>query len=152
MGVGSKLGKIISDCGLTQIEVAKRAGIKPQTLNNIITRDSGRADIQMLLKLCRVLGVDISIFADDAVAEFMADHPEARPNIMLSEHEINLIFAYRKNEEMQSAIDRLLGLSDGNKIRVFRAARSENHTSPRFEETSDDEFQRLLDAPAVTDL
>ena len=57
MSVGKMIADIISYKGLTQKEVADRAGIKPQTLNNIITRDSARADVQIFLKICQALDV-----------------------------------------------------------------------------------------------
>lgn len=79
MAVGKKLDDILKARGLTQKEVADKAGIKPQTLNNLITRDSARADIQILLKICKALSIDMSVFDDDALEEFYKDHPKAHP-------------------------------------------------------------------------
>lgn len=113
MAVGKKLGEIIAQSGLTQKEIADIAGINPQTLNNIIVRDSARADIQILLRICRVLNVNVEIFSDDAIEEFYADHPNSKFNhIVLSQHEKKLIFAYRQNTKMRSAVDTLLGIAD----------------------------------------
>ena len=77
MAVGNKLGVMIKSKGLTQKEVAERAGINPQTLNNLITRDSARADIQVFMKICKALDVSLDVFADDALEEFYSDHPDA---------------------------------------------------------------------------
>lgn len=79
MAVGKKLDEILKSRGLTQKEVADKAGIKPQTLNNLITRDSARADIQILLKICKALSIDMSVFDEDALEEFYQDHPKANP-------------------------------------------------------------------------
>ena len=151
MGVGTKLGQIIRERGMTQRQVAAQAKISPKTLNNLITRDSGRADIQMLLKICRVLNVDISVFADDAVEEFLQEHPESRPNMLLSEREKELVLAYRKNVEMQKAIDCLLGLPEKKKVRVFKVARSVDNTPPHYEDVDKEIIQRLINAPEVTE-
>lgn len=77
MAVGSKLAYIIKEKGLTQKEVAEKAGISPQTLNKIIMRDSARADVQLFLKICAALEIPVSVFADDALEEFYQDHPNA---------------------------------------------------------------------------
>jgi transcriptional regulator with XRE-family HTH domain len=79
VSVGKKIADIIEQKGLTQKEVAEKAGIKPQTLNNIITRDSSRADVQIFLKICDALDVPASIFRDEALVEFYQDHPNAEP-------------------------------------------------------------------------
>ena len=79
MAVGSKLAQIIKDKGLTQKQVAEKAGISPQTLNKIIKRDSARADVQLFLKICAALDIPISVFKEDAIAEFYIDHPNAEP-------------------------------------------------------------------------
>lgn len=79
MSVGKMIADIIECKGLTQKEVANKAGIKPQTLNNIITRDSSRADVQIFLKICNALEVPASIFAKEALEEFYNDHPSAEP-------------------------------------------------------------------------
>ena len=79
MSVGKMISDIINYKGLTQKEVADKAGIKPQTLNNIITRDSARADVQIFLNICKALDVPPSIFAKEAIEEFYLDHPNAEP-------------------------------------------------------------------------
>ena len=79
MSVGKKIAEIIRQKGLTQKEVADKAGIKPQTLNNIITRDSSRADVQTFLSICDALDVPASIFREEALVEFYQDHPNAEP-------------------------------------------------------------------------
>lgn len=91
MAVGSKLAEIIKEKGLTQKEVADKAGIKPQTLNKIITRDSARADVQLFLKICKVLEVPVSIFAEDALEEFYQDHPNIEKLESLSEYRLTEI-------------------------------------------------------------
>lgn len=98
MAVGNKIAEIIKEKGLTQKEVADKAGIKPQTLNNIITRDSARADIQILLKICKALDVKPSVFAEDALEEFYEDHPNAQP--------------YACNKELTPRQERIVELFD----------------------------------------
>ena len=79
MSVGKMIADIIEYKKLTQKEVADKAGIKPQTLNNIINRDSSRADVQIFLKICEALDVPASIFAKEALEEFYKDRPNVKP-------------------------------------------------------------------------
>lgn len=110
MAVGSKLAKIISDKGMTQKEVADKAGIKPQTLNKIIVRDSARADIQIFIKICKVLDVDISIFAEDALEEFYLDHPNAsrieKPKLTSRQDRITTLFEKLTEPQQDNIIGR----------------------------------------------
>ena len=99
MAVGKKLEEIIKHRGLTQKEVADRAGIKPQTLNNLITRDSARADVQILLKICKALEIDMSVFEEDAIKEFYEDHPRAEKVEVFSaatDNEIRMLTLFRQ--------------------------------------------------------
>ena len=79
MSVGKMIADIIEYKKLTQKEVADKAGIKPQTLNNIINRDSSRADVQIFLKICEALDVPASIFAKEALEEFYNDRQNVTP-------------------------------------------------------------------------
>ena len=109
MSVGKKIADIIEKKGLTQKEVAEKAGIKPQTLNNIITRDSSRADVQIFLKICDALNVPVSIFRDEALEEFYQDHPNAEridenkksPLSDFTENELQIVELFRQLTETQ---------------------------------------------------
>lgn len=154
MAVGSKLKQIIIESGYTQKEVADMAGIKPQTLNNIIIRDSARADIQILLKICKVLNIDVSIFADDALEEFYQENSKAKKEnnqeISLTTHEIQIIREYRNNPSMQDAVDRLLNISNETKVHtVYRAARSENNAEDEILQVSEERIKKLREAPEL---
>lgn len=69
----------------------------------------------------------------------------------LSQHEINLILRYRQMTDMQSAVDKLLGLPDGDEplIPVYVAAHSENNAPDRIEYLTREEAERLKNAPAA---
>lgn len=119
MAVGSKLAQIINEKGLTQKEVAERAGIKPQTLNKIIVRDSARADIQIFIKICRALDVDLEIFADDALEEFYKDHPsvqrEEPPQLTYRQNRIVKLFSELTESQQDNIIGRAEAMIEENK-------------------------------------
>lgn len=161
MAVGNKLEQIIKEKGLTQKEVAIKAGIRPQTINSIIKRDSARADIQILLKICQVLNIDISIFAEDAIEEFYQYNPNIKKDdkIILSSHENRVIMAYRNKPDMQPAVDKILDVKDDisvitpnedkeEKYTRFVAARSKDGQSPmRIEKVNKEAHEELINAP-----
>lgn len=151
MAVGSKLKQLINKSGYSQKQVAEMAGIKPQTLNNIIIRDSARTDIQNLIKICKALSIDISVFADDAIEEFYQEHPNVKKedNLKLSSHENKVIKAYRNKPDMQPVVDKILDVNKEEKTYTrFVAARSENgQSSMRIEEASKEAHDDLANAP-----
>lgn len=108
MAVGKKLDEILKSRGLTQKEVADKAGIKPQTLNNLITRDSARADIQILLKICKALSIDMSVFDEDALEEFYQDHPTTRSELSPRQERIVKLF----NELTEAQQDNIIGRAE----------------------------------------
>lgn len=115
MAVGTKLGQIIKEKGLTQKEVAEKAGITPQTINAIIRRDSARADIQIMLKICKALDINIDIFADDALEEFYQDHPNAprieeNTNFNLNKNQKRIVALFNKLTETQQ--ENLIGRAE----------------------------------------
>lgn len=86
--------------GFTQKALAEKIGVNNSAVSNW---ESGQnsIDIEVLCKVCDVLGVSISeiygIYGNSTVEEF-------------TPHERKVIIAYRSNPTMQNAVDRLLGL------------------------------------------
>lgn len=59
-------------------------------------------------------------------------------HIDLTDHEQEVIIAYRDNPDMQPAVDRLLLIDKATSSRIFRAAKStDNHESEIVETTKD---------------
>ncbi len=118
--IAKNLIKFRKEKGLTQKEIAIMLGINPAAVSNW---ESGRnsVDIENLLRLSKVLSVSLvdiyGIYAD---------------NCGFSDKEKELVRAYRKSPSMQSAVDKLLGISDEEQSYIFRAARSNDKSVPEF--------------------
>lgn len=173
MAVGNKLSQIIESKGLTQKEVADKAGISPQTLNKIIVRDSARTDIQLLLKICKALEIPVSVFADDALEEFYQDHPNAprveeNTNYNLSKNQKRIVALFDKLTEAQqeNIIGRTELLAEQNAEAgvkdtkpvietatrpVFIAARSSDNHGAQIVDMPVEMLQRLREAPETDD-
>ena len=59
MGIGSILSALIEEKGSNVNKVAQEASISPQTLYSMIRRDSMKVDIEVLIRVCRVLDVPV---------------------------------------------------------------------------------------------
>jgi transcriptional regulator with XRE-family HTH domain len=74
MGIGSKLSKLLEANGTNANELAKKIGVPPQTIYSIIKRDSKKADIEVLLKIADVFGVNAEYFVYDEKPQTIAAH------------------------------------------------------------------------------
>ena len=64
MGIGAKLEKLLKKRNKNANELAQNIGVAPTTIYSMIRRDSKKADIEVLFKLAKELGVDAEYFCD----------------------------------------------------------------------------------------
>ena len=64
MGIGAKLEKLLKKRNMNANELAQNIGVAPTTIYSMIRRDSKKADIEVLFKLAKELGVDAEYFCD----------------------------------------------------------------------------------------
>jgi transcriptional regulator with XRE-family HTH domain len=65
----------------------------------------------------------------------------------ISEKEINLLIAYRTHADMQSAVDKLLSLSDENNVIVYEAAKSASNHKHQITAISKERWEAIENAP-----
>lgn len=65
MGIGSKLDLLMKQRNTNANELANKIGVAPTTIYSMIKRDSKKADIEVLFKIAKELGVDAEYFCDD---------------------------------------------------------------------------------------
>lgn len=64
MGIGDKLKQIMNERDTNANELAKKAGVSPQTIYSTIARNSSKIEIDTLIKLSKALGVNPEYFSD----------------------------------------------------------------------------------------
>lgn len=69
MGIGDKLQYLIKEKDTNVNELAIRANVSPSTLYSIIKRNNTKVDIDVLIRICRVLGVPAEYFSDEVPGE-----------------------------------------------------------------------------------
>ena len=204
LGIGTRLKEIIDKKGTNVNQLAKTTDIPPMTIYSIIKRDNTKVDIDIMLKICKALGISVEelyqpnfnvkevyIVFDDRLKRLrenkgysmrqMAialnlpyttyvnyEQNKREPNsellilmskyfgvsidylmgrteqseisikkdVDLTDHECDVITAYRNNPDMQPAVDKLLGVEKTTLI--YRAAKSsDNHPAEIIETTKD---------------
>ena len=85
--IGSKLKELLEDRGMNVMELSKQAGVSAQTLYSIIKRDNMKIDFDVLVSVCRALGVPVQTFCS-------IEGPE-QPSVS----EWSLISRYRRLDE-----------------------------------------------------
>lgn len=67
MGIGAKLDSLLKLKGSNPNELAQRVNVPAQTIYSMIKRDSKKADIEVLIKISKELGVEPEYFCDDSI-------------------------------------------------------------------------------------
>ena len=103
IGIGSILSALIEEKGSNVNKVAQEASISPQTLYSMIRRDSMKVDIEVLIRVCRVLDVPVEYVYNKYKGEEKAKQP------LFSPHETKLIKKYRAlDDNGRAAVDSVL--------------------------------------------
>lgn len=63
---GSTLKQVLCEQGISANELARRISLSPQTLYSMIKRDNQKVDFDLMISICRELGVPVERFIDDA--------------------------------------------------------------------------------------
>lgn len=138
---------LCNEKGTSPSAVCKEVGLSNATATH--WKKGAQPGSYALKKLSDYFGVPVNYFDEKKEAATILT-----PNTAigaLSQHEINLILRYRQMTDMQSAVDKLLGLPDGDEplIPVYVAAHSENNAPDRIEYLTREEAERLKNAPAA---
>ncbi len=139
--IAKALKRLRLQSGLTAKQVGDILGKSGKTVN-AWENNRGQPDAEMLMSLCDIYNVS------DILAEFREDYRDA---FAVSDHEKEVITAYRENAEMRPAIDRLLGINKEEKITVYKAARSSDREEDGYVEITQEMLDRLKNAPETDD-
>lgn len=140
--IAKVLRKLRLQSGLTANEVGAMIGKSGKTVN-AWENNRGQPDADMLMNLCDIYNVK------DILSEFREVERDA---FAVSHHEKEVVLAYRENDSMQPAVDKLLGVEKAKKITVYKAARSDNNTEEDgYVELTQEQVDSLVNAPETDD-
>lgn len=98
--IGNRIRKFRKECGLTQEQLAEKISVTKSRVSNW-EQGINRPDADIIGNICRALHVSPS----DLLDVHLTDDE-------LTVHEKKVIKAYRSKEDLQPAVDILLGIDD----------------------------------------
>ena len=114
-----KIEMLMVERNLNKRQLSIRSGIPYSTIDNLWKKGYENIKLSTLKALSSYFGVSLDFLCRDNIEDPRVSE------LFLSEHEKQLIRAYRNHPEMQSAVDKLLGLheqSSGGNITADEAA------------------------------
>lgn len=93
MGIGHKLSDLLNERNMTVTELSRKIDVAPTTIYSIIQRNNKKVDIDVLLNIADVLGVDAEYFRDTEKPQILAAHKE---NGNFTPEELEKIEEYKK--------------------------------------------------------
>lgn len=101
--IAQKLKELRIKSGLTADQVGEKIGKSGKTVN-AWENNRGQPDAEILIALCDIYEVD------NILKEFRETNT-SKPFFSLSDHEKEVIIAYRQQPSLQIAVDRTLGVT-----------------------------------------
>lgn len=95
------LADIINNSEMSKKEIAERLGVSAASVTKWVKGDNS-PDIELIAKICNLFDTNINT---------LLQLPKTQ-TFTLTEHEKEVITAYRSKPEMQQAVDRLLGVEE----------------------------------------
>ena len=144
MTTEDKLQSYILERYKSIMQFAKIAGVPYTTIKGIFSRGIWGASVQNITKICDVLFIDVDELIKGNI------QPKNK-SMFLSKHETSVVTAYRNKPEMQTAVDKLLGIEDDEMVAVPIAARSEDNHPVEVTYISKEKLEQIRNTPSVED-
>lgn len=153
MGFGKKLEKIMQQKGIKQVELSKAADIPKTTLSSIINRDNTRIEIDVFLRICKVLGCSPEDFSDEIN---QIENNSLEP-LSLEEQEIVSIYRNLNERGKKQLIEQVINLSELSKYKkeskikyAYRVAHTKEGKEPssgQIIKITNELLEKLRNAP-----
>ncbi len=109
MNIGDRIKTLRKKINLTQEELAKKLGTTPQTIYKYEKGIVTNIPLENIEKLSKILNVTTSFLMG---WEKEKNESQPQSDFPISLHEKKVVTAYREQPNMQSAVDRLLGIEE----------------------------------------
>lgn len=97
MGIGNKLNDLLNERHMTVTELSRKINVAPTTIYSIIQRNNKKVDIDVLLDIADILGVDAEYFRDSEKPQTIAAHFDGNEYTEDELDEIKQFAAFVKN-------------------------------------------------------
>lgn len=102
MGIGNKLSDLLKQRNMTVTELSRKINVAPTTIYSIIQRNNKKVDIDVLLDIADVLGVNAEYFRDNEKPVVLAAHFDGEEYTEDELDEIRQFAEFVKNRKKQS--------------------------------------------------
>ena len=107
MGIGAKLDFLLKERNSNPNELAAKVGVSAQTIYSMIKRDSKKADIEVLIKIAKELGVEPEYFCDSSDFETITENAYEDVERLIARNGKNM-----SNEQKMKLIQMLSDIKD----------------------------------------
>lgn len=142
MTVGDRIKSRRIQLHLSADDVAKAIGKDRSTIYRYESKEIEDLPVSIIAPLAKALQISPA---------YIMGWEENPTDILLTKHEKKVVVAYRGKPEMQSAVDKLLGVDDDEDVLVLRAARSDTNKPVEYIAISKEKMEQLKNASSVED-
>ncbi|MBQ8140602.1 MAG: helix-turn-helix transcriptional regulator [Clostridia bacterium] len=148
----SRIKQLAKEQGRSLSYLCRQIGMSSRTYFTDIERSGRTIPADKIKKLARIFDVsaDYLLCQTDEKGSYSES---GRLTLSLTGHEIKLINAYRSQPSMQTAVDKLLGLSesDDEYVSLYVAAHSDDNRQDAFVVMNKDQWKKIENAPETDD-
>jgi len=131
---------------ITAKQLAETLNVAESTVS-LYENGKREPDFKTLLNIAHYFGVSVDYLLENTEAPQSANKPMPITQI-LNNKECRVLIAYRSTPEMQSAVDKLLGVSEDNDtVTLYTAAKSSDNHPPKIAEISREKWEVIDSAP-----
>ncbi len=127
--------------GVKAADMASATGIPYTTLSSLISRDSTKVDIDVLIKICN--------FLDCSPEDFSSEVPKSKTHFSEMIEKYSALDSFGKE-----AVDAIINIEYNrctNTVKVFKAAHSSNNEPPKVVNVPKSLIEKLENAPDSDD-
>lgn len=151
MGIGKTLSCILEEKNSNANELAEKINVSPSTIYSIIKRDNTKVDIEVLIKICMALNVDIDRFYREYFTEDELKPKAEEPHFSRNEQRIIDLFKNLDDIQQENIISKAELLVEQNAehkntVKVYRAARSSDHHEDGMVEMPIEQIKEIQNA------
>lgn len=151
-----EIGKIIRELrgDLSLREFAKLCDVSHTTIDNIEkgvdfrTKKPTQVTINTLYKIAKATNVSVSYIIGENITKLYISEQNT---LLCSEHEKEVLLAYKSKPEYQLAVDIILGIESNETISVYQAAHSEDNHPDGYIQMKKKRWKKISDAPETED-
>ena len=147
MSTISRIKELAKEQGRSMSYLCRVLGYKSRTYFNDLEKQGRSLPADKLEILADIFGVSVDYLLEKTEVRVPCITPPMSTS-PLTNREVNVIGAYRAHPEMQSAVDKLLGISDEDEyIELYAAANSDNNRHDGVVRMTKEQWDKIKNTP-----